>query len=503
MNIINENKKLSNDLIHSILERFTVYYHSLKEKTEDNIVYIFNELNSELIEEFTDMFGYPSHNWSEIDIFIILEQCLTITLLNHNDLLHKSNSLPPPITIPNNKQDPLESNENNTKQDPSFDENENRIDLLTAKIKELQNIPQPKQRSKDWYIFRYNLITASNAYKVLGSQAAQNSIIYEKCCPLEIYDDADDNNNDNQKRIVPIKYINTNNPLHWGQKYEPLSVQIYQIIYKTSVAEFGCIKHPKYPFIGASPDGINMDINNKELYGRMLEVKNIVNRPITGTPKHEYMVQMQIQMETCDLDDCDFLETKFYEYLDEKTFETDLIKSIKNGYKKKTLQNEIIDDFYGIIIQFQDINCPAPLYKYYIYNNNTAYCNKCDDVNCLCGPMDQIKNWKNEMLNNTLTSEITWMKTIYWKLDIISRVLIKRDKEWFNENVDKFKTIWDLILDVREAGTYKDFKPVPKKAKETSPVLNDDFKEITITTNQSNHSYRKPTNDKLKCLLID
>ena len=46
----------------------------------------------------------------------------------------------------------------------------------------------------------------------------------------------------------------------------------------------------------------------------MLEVKNIYNREIRGIPKEEYWIQMQIQMETCDLDICDFLETRFLEY---------------------------------------------------------------------------------------------------------------------------------------------------------------------------------------------
>ena len=50
----------------------------------------------------------------------------------------------------------------------------------------------------------------------------------------------------------------------------------------------------------------------------MLEIKNIVNREITGIPKKEYWVQMQLQMEVCNLPECDFLETRFKEYEDER-----------------------------------------------------------------------------------------------------------------------------------------------------------------------------------------
>jgi hypothetical protein len=48
----------------------------------------------------------------------------------------------------------------------------------------------------------------------------------------------------------------------------------------------------------------------------MLEIKNIVNRDITGEPLHHYWIQMQVQMEVCDLDVCDFLETRFKECVD-------------------------------------------------------------------------------------------------------------------------------------------------------------------------------------------
>jgi len=46
----------------------------------------------------------------------------------------------------------------------------------------------------------------------------------------------------------------------------------------------------------------------------MIEVKNVVSRVITGIPKEDYYIQMQLQMEVCDLNECDFVETKFIEY---------------------------------------------------------------------------------------------------------------------------------------------------------------------------------------------
>ena len=106
--------------------------------------------------------------------------------------------------------------------------------------------------------------------------------------------------------------VNMDSPFHWGTKYEPVSVQYYEYIYDTTIEDFGCIPHKEYSFLAASPDGINTDQNNY-LFGRMLEIKNVVSREITGIPKMEYWIQMQLQMEVCNLNECDFLETKFVE----------------------------------------------------------------------------------------------------------------------------------------------------------------------------------------------
>ena len=73
----------------------------------------------------------------------------------------------------------------------------------------------------------------------------------------------------------------------WGNLFEPVSIQIYEIVNSTTVEDFGCITHHEIDYIAASPDGINIELNSNR-FGRMLEIKNIVNREITGIPKTEY-----------------------------------------------------------------------------------------------------------------------------------------------------------------------------------------------------------------------
>lgn len=293
---------------------------------------------------------------------------------------------------------------------------------MKNKIDYLKNIPQPDQRTNDWYIFRHNMLTASSIWKVFDSESAKNQIIYDKCAPLDLN-----------------KYNNfsTDSPMHWGQRYEPLSIMWYENKYKTQITDFGCIPHDKYKFIGASPDGINTDINN-DRYGRMLEIKNIVNRDITGIPKTEYWIQMQFQMEVCNLNECDFLETRFIEYDDEESF-------INDGTFNLSSNNEI----KGVIIYF--IKNEKPFYEYCPF-----MCNK-----------EEFIKWEENIMSKN--SNITWMKNIYWKLSEISCVLVLRNKNWFNKVLSDVKNIWDII-EYEKINGYQHRAP-KKKSKINSPII--------------------------------
>lgn len=294
------------------------------------------------------------------------------------------------------------------------------IDIIEEKINKLRGIPQPVQRTPEWYKFRHNLITASNAYKAFDSQSAINQLIYEKCQPLKT-------------TVEEPETVNVNSPLHWGQKYEPLSVLIYEKMYDTTIEDFGCIQHPTYNFVGASPDGINID-KNSDRYGRMLEIKNPFSREITGIPKKEYWVQTQLQMEVCDLDECDFLETKFIEYHD------------YNSYK-----NDIEGKMKGIFIHFHAKN-GKPFYSY----------KPLDIIN-----QDDINIWEGNTLSlyQSEPYNYTYMKFIYWKLEKLSCVLVVRNIEWFKNNIAQLERVWKTIEKERISG-YEHRAPVRKTKKE-------------------------------------
>lgn len=324
---------------------------------------------------------------------------------------------------------------------------------IHERLNHLRNIPQPVQRTKEWYEFRHSLMTASNLYKVFGSESNINSIIYEKCKPFTVYDDRSGG------------YTNTSSPMHWGTKYEALTVSFYEFKNNTMIEEFGCIPHSRYQCIGASPDGINADPSSP-LYGRMLEIKNIVNREIDGIPSEAYWTQMQIQMETCDLDECDFVETRFKEYVSEEDFWLDTTK----GSCEK-----------GIVLYFIRRDCTPVPPKYIFSPLNFILENDTTKKDLL----DWIETAKQEVGQEWILFEIN-----YWYLDEYSCVLVKRNKKWFEAALPHIQNVWETILKERVEG-YEHRAPKKKSVKNvensvidiTESVDSEDSKIIKIVQN--------------------
>ena len=256
---------------------------------------------------------------------------------------------------------------------------------MRSKVEYLENVPQPEQRTTEWYEFRHEYLTASSVWKAFGTPSSVNQLIHDKCAPLD---------------TTRYSRFSTESPMHWGQKYEPVSIMWYEKEYNTLVSDFGCIPHKTIPYLAASPDGINTSVSS-ERHGRMLEVKNIVNRDITGIPKVEYWIQMQIQMEVCMLNECDFLETRFTEYEDYDEFIQDGDFAMSEDGKLK-----------GIAIYF--IKDGQPFYEYAPLGVSKK----------------EFDDWENIIMSKN--KDITWMQNLHWKLSEISCVLVLRNKMWFS-----------------------------------------------------------------------
>lgn len=324
------------------------------------------------------------------------------------------------------------------------------IITISKKLKTYENVEQPEQLTPEWYAFRREGLSASDLWKALDTQSQQNALIYSKCKPINI-----------QQRGT-----NTESPCHNGHRFEPLSIIHYEFDFNTTVGEFGCIKHREHLFLRASPDGINTD-KKSPLYGRLVEVKNPVSRKLTGTPKKEYWVQMQIQMEVWNLDECDFLETVFKTYESEEQFLDDGESFIRNNHNKRK----------GILVQF--LNNGEPYYEY--------------------PPVDISKVdfdlWYDDIME--LHSNMTWIKNIYWYLEDYSCVLVPRNRKWFQAALPHLQELWKTVLAERETG-YDHRKPKKQKRKrKISPNSLNILEKETISIFKDSDVYTEVENKKI------
>lgn len=280
------------------------------------------------------------------------------------------------------------------------------ISESTKKIKRLREINKilPKQRTNEWFKMRNEIISASSLWKVVHTESVYNNLIYEKC------------NGANYNYSS-----NIHSPLHWGQKYEPVAQLFYNYTFNTTIEEYGCIPHKTHTYLGASPDGLNVNENSNK-YGRLVEIKCIKNREITGVPKKEYWIQMQSQMECCDIDMCDFLECRFLEYENYDNFE-------KDGTYTKTENGQL----KGVILCFQDNN------QQIIYRYKPVEYDK-----------QKSKEWIDQIIHEN--SHLTYIHTYYWYLQEYSCVTLNRNKKWFELVLPKIKKMWDTIQYEKQNG---------------------------------------------------
>ena len=160
------------------------------------------------------------------------------------------------------------------------------------------------------------------------------------------------------------------------------------------IIEFGLLDHHSLPWIGASPDGITPD-------GVMLEIKcpNVRRIKPREFPIY-YWVQMQIQLEVCDLDECDYIECNIKN--------TDL-----EGFGCAPA-----DKYPGIILQ-------VPGTEQHIYP-----------------PMNIITT--QEYLDWVQAQDPSLIPVFYY-IENYQILNIKRDKKWFEHVKPKMKAVFDTI----------------------------------------------------------
>ena len=157
-----------------------------------------------------------------------------------------------------------------------------------AQLASLLKNPGITQRTPEWYTARESLLTASDMAQALGKGkfGTRDDLLWHKVLRTS------------KPRPGPGEF----DPFSWGIMFEPIACQLYAASRNNiPVHDFGLLRHPTLACFGCSPDGVN-DL------GVMLEIKVPIRRKITGEIVEQYWIQMQGQMEVCDLNQCDFIE---------------------------------------------------------------------------------------------------------------------------------------------------------------------------------------------------
>ncbi len=315
---------------------------------------------------------------------------------------------------------------------------QDRLEQLQLQVQLLSKIPQPEQRSQDWYNMRKDKITASDWAAALGKNpySYRKGLLRTKC--------------GEQKSFF-------GGYMQHGVKYEPVANMIYEFRNNTTIIEFGLLPHPKIDFLGASPDGITAD-------GVMVEIKCPPKRDITGDPPIYYWIQVQGQLEICGLDRCDFLECKIEEYvLDEDYFDD----NIDNNYFYNRLGLE-----KGLVLVFMNKMTTDLTYKYSKLGMNR----------------EEYLEWFKEERKKVLEdAKMLYVETSYWKLTEVSCVPIYRDIKWFEDNLPELRRFWDDVLHYREVGT-AEIQPKPRKKKVEDNRI---FIDTQITDFKNDSSFKK------------
>ena len=338
------------------------------------------------------------------------------------------------------------------------------LNVLQAVIN-ISKIKQPEQRSAEWFAIRYKIISASDASSVLGkniqfiSESERSKILFK-------------NGFKSKKDLIKVKILKQdsftgNVYTEHGVIFEEVANLIYQKRNNTNVIDFGLVLHPTINFLGASPDGITQD-------GIMLEIKCPYKRNLTNQVPSNYWVQMQLQLECCNLDICHFVEIKVQFYDNDIDYYNDT-SSTDPLYTLDNLEK-------GILIKYEDENNKNT----YVYPSYTIYKNN-----------DSLENWSKHTFNYYNT-KYTNVEFKYWKITQYSLIEVKRDLNWFKQTLPIFKEFWDKVL------FYKDNldafnKEIINTEKTPKSKSNDAFNQLQISdSDEDNNTPKKNIKKTIK-----
>jgi len=281
------------------------------------------------------------------------------------------------------------------------------------KLYKLKELKLPEQRSPEWYNMRRDKLTASSFATALNKDhfSTRNQCLYDKITE------------------APHKSsIHT----EWGTKYEEIATLFYQLITKTNVLEFGLIPHPDFPVFGASPDGICDETGPMEYTARMLEIKCPPKRKFTKTVPHHYWMQMQGQLEVCNLDECDFLQVKLEEYADFTEYKNDIFDpNVINKYSYPDVKN-----YNTTITGKTHDNLPKGCTITYKKEGQ-------ETLSYLYPKLLLSDNEYEQWIESYIEKKVNIIEIKWWKITRYELSTVSRDKKWWNNHIEHILSFYN------------------------------------------------------------
>jgi len=285
------------------------------------------------------------------------------------------------------------------------------------------------QRTPEWYAARNTMITASDFAQALGcGKFGTQKQFYQKKCGYE-----------------EIVFDSFSAPLKWGVKYEPVACDAYAHKNAVTMNEFGLLRHPDIPWVGASPDGITE-------HGVMVEIKCPFKRKITGEIPTQYYYQMQGQLDVCGLHECDFLECEFLEY----DCEAEFVRHFHDNSNPK-----------GIIIETGS----NPTYVYSPYSAHAD--------------LQTLLDW----YKSTLVTTSGVIKTYFWQLHTYSVVRVYRDDAFLRDKVyAPLSVVWEKLVAYKADRTLYDAEICTRVVSKATAAASE---KVSISISTSSRSAAK------------
>ena len=335
---------------------------------------------------------------------------------------------------------------------------EKKFDERVLRLMEI-NKSMPEQRTPPWYQFRSERLTASDAAKALLLTNYELDLNDKEIIHIEVKTPKLGSSCHSGKSIIkdlyiakcgeqkPHKQLNSPAILH-GVCYEIVGSTIYETRENEKVINFGLMPHPTIKFLGASPDGITAHS------GRMLEIKIPFSREIIGIPIIYYWIQMQVQLQCCQLDVCDFVECTIKEYKNEEEYLGDSLVEFDSNESESIVYNRTSDNLEkGCVIcvdYLKDLpNCSDTRYCSPLTLKSHAEMKKwiSDKLIEIASENDGV-NAEHFILNDGAVSVvIKW-----WYLVKYSKVEVKRDDVWWEKRLPDFQRFWNNVEKFRREG---------------------------------------------------